>query len=122
RRRERFRTGTHARPASGATADGGERASPTADRVLVCLASQSPQAKELLRRGSRLAGRFNPRWFVVYVETPGESPTLVDSEVQRRLHENLELARSLGAEIVKLEGDDIAEAILDFARKNGVQH
>ncbi|HZU99687.1 MAG TPA: universal stress protein [Planctomycetota bacterium] len=118
RRRERSRTSAHARPPSSA---GIERAA-TADRVLVCLASNSPQAKEILRRGSRLAGRLNERWFVVYVETPHESPTLVDAEVQRRLHENLELARSLGAEIVKLEGTDVAETILDFARKHEVQH
>ena len=119
RRRERSRTGTHPRPAS----DGPERAAAAAaDRVLVCMASNSPQAKELLRRGSRLAGRLNPRWFVVYVETPHESPTLVDSEIQRRLHDNLELARSLGAEVVKLEGTDVAAAILEFARKNAVQH
>jgi two-component system sensor histidine kinase KdpD len=96
-------------------------ASPTADRVLVCMASNSPHAKELLRRGARLAGRLNSRWYVVYVETPRESPMLVDSEVQRRLHENLELARSLGAETVKLEGKDVAKTILDFARSHNVQ-
>lgn len=97
-------------------------ASATAGRVLVCLASNSPHAKELLRRGSRLAGKFNPRWFAAYVRTPSESPVRVDAEVQRRLHENLELARSLGAEVVQLEGDDVAGAILDFARKSSVQH
>jgi two-component system sensor histidine kinase KdpD len=94
---------------------------PTAERVLVCMASNSPRAKELLRRGSRLAGRLNSKWFVVYVETPQESPIRVDAEVQRRLHENLELARSLGAEVVKLEGEDVAHAILEFARENSVQ-
>ena len=85
------------------------------------MASNSPHAKELLRRGSRLAGRLNSKWFVVYVETPNESPMLMDAEVQRRLHENLELARSLGAEIVKLEGKDVAEAILEFARTHSVK-
>lgn len=119
RRRDRTRTGSHPRHVAG---HGAELGAATADRVLVCLASNSPQAKELLRRGSRLAGRLNERWFVVYVETPDEAPTVVDSEIQRRLMENLELARSLGAETAKLEGDDVAAAILDFARTHGVQH
>ncbi len=109
--------------ATGRTARGEAMTPPaTADRVLVCLASNSPQAKELLRRGSRLSGRLNAKWYVVYVETPSESPVLMDSEVQRRLHENLELARSLGAEVVKLEGKDVAQTILDFARAHSVQH
>jgi two-component system sensor histidine kinase KdpD len=94
----------------------------TAERVLVCMASNSPQAQALLRRGSRIAGRLNAKWYVVYVETPRESPVLVDAEVQRRLHENLELARSLGAEVHKLEGTDVARTILDFARSHSVQH
>src|SRR5581483_7627845 len=119
RRRDRSKTGSGARRRAASEKD---QPPATAERVLVCLASNSPKAKELLRRGSRIAGRLNERWFVVYVETPREAPTVVDSEIQRRLMENLELARSLGAETVKLEGDDIAESILDFARKNGVQH
>jgi two-component system sensor histidine kinase KdpD len=111
RRRER----EHGRPEP-------EAASPTAGRVLVAISSASPQAKELLRRGSRLAGKFNPKWFAAYVRTSNESPTRVDSEVQRRLHENLELARSLGAEVVQLEGEDVVRALLEFARKSSVQH
>jgi two-component system sensor histidine kinase KdpD len=97
-------------------------AAPTAERVLVCMASNSPYAKELLRRGSRLAGRLNMRWYVVYVETPSENPVTIDSEVQRRLLENLELARSLGAEVQKLEGADVVSTILDFAGSHSVQH
>ena len=33
-----------------------------------------PRAPALLRRGSRMAGRLNTDWFVVYVETPDEAP------------------------------------------------
>ncbi|HYV66397.1 MAG TPA: histidine kinase, partial [Myxococcales bacterium] len=43
-------------------------------RVMVCLASNPPRAKTLLSRGSRMAGRLNTDWFVVYVETPEEAP------------------------------------------------
>jgi two-component system sensor histidine kinase KdpD len=91
-----------------------------AGRVMVCLASNPPRAKTLLARGSRLAGRLNTDWFVVYVETPQEAPELIDSEAQRHLLQNIEKARELGAEVVRLKSDDPAQAILDFARTHGV--
>jgi two-component system sensor histidine kinase KdpD len=91
-----------------------------AGRVMVCLASNPPRAKTLLARGSRLAGRLNTDWFVVYVETPQEAPELIDSEAQRHLLQNIDKARELGAEVVRLKSDDPAQAILDFARTHGV--
>lgn len=92
------------------------------DRVVVAMASASPRAKALLRRGSRLAGRLNATWFVVYVATPDEDPLRVDASVQRQLHDNLELARTLGAEVVKLTGTDVPETLLEFARTHAAQH
>ena len=80
-----------------------QRKSGADGRVMVCMASHSPKADDLLRRGSRLAGRLNTDWFVVYVETPGEAPHLIDAEDQRRLFANIEKARELGAEVVQLQ-------------------
>src|SRR5213075_1660225 len=79
-----------------------ERKGGASGRVLVCLASNPPRAKTLLSRGSRMAGRLNTDWCVVYVETPGEAPHLIDAEAQR------------------LKSPDPAGAILDFARTHGV--
>src|SRR3989442_926488 len=87
-----------------------------------CLASNPPRAKTLLSRGSRMAGRLNTDWFVVYVETPDEAPNLIDSEAQRHLLANVEKARELGAEVVRLKSDEPAHAMLDFARTHGVAH
>ncbi len=89
---------------------------------MVCMASQSPRASTLLRRGSRLAGRLNTDWFVVYVETPSEAPDRIDSEAQRQLLANIEKARELGAEVVRLQGRDPVAMLLDFARSHGVAH
>jgi two-component system, OmpR family, sensor histidine kinase KdpD len=104
----------------------GARAAPeqarTSGRVMVCLASNPPRAKTLLSRGSRMSGRLNTDWFVVYVQTPEEAPNLIDSEAQRHLLQNIEKAKELGAEVVRLKSDDPAQAILDFARTNGVAH
>ena len=91
-------------------------------RVMVCLASNPPRAKTLLSRGSRMAGRLNTDWFVVYVETPGEAPHLIDAEAQRHLLDNMEKARELGAEVVRLRSDRPAEAMLDFARSHAIAH
>jgi two-component system, OmpR family, sensor histidine kinase KdpD len=89
-------------------------------KVMVCMASYSPRAAALLRRGSRMAGRLNTDWYVVYVETPAEAPDRIDATAQRHLHANIELARELGAEVVRLKGRDPVEAILDFAAAHTV--
>ena len=97
-----------------------ETTRPTSGKVLVCMASYSPNAGVLLRRGSRLAGRLSTDWYVVYVETPAEAPLRIDAEAQRNLHRNIEIARELGAEVVRLKAPDPVPAILEFARTHDV--
>ncbi len=89
-------------------------------RVMVCMSSSPQRAATLLRRGSRTAGRLNTDWYVVYVETPREAPHLIDSEAQRRLLANIETARELGAEVVRLLDPDPVRALLEFARAHRV--
>ncbi len=108
------------RATARAAADATRR--PNAGRVMVCMSSYPPHAATLLRRGSRMAGRLSGDWFVVYVETPREAPELIDAEAQRHLHENLQQARELGAEVVRLKGRDPVACLLDFARSHGVGH
>jgi two-component system sensor histidine kinase KdpD len=95
---------------------------PTDERVMVCFASQSPRGAALLRRGSRLAGRLNTDWYAVYVETPGETPTRIDSEAQRQLIAMRSMAQELGATVEQLQGHDVVKTLLDFARTHGVGH
>ena len=102
-------------------AAGGDRVGPRT-RVMVCLSSASPRGATLVRKGSRLAGRLSTDWFVVFVETPRESPDRIDSEAQRHLMTNTDLARELGAEIVRLRAADPVDAILEFARSHTVGH
>jgi len=89
-------------------------------RVCVCMSSSPPKAAALLRRGSRLAGRLDTSWFVLYVQTPSEAPERIDAAVQRQLLANTEKARELGAEVVHLRAKDPVTAILDFARSHNV--
>ena len=92
----------------------------TVDRLMVCLSSDPPLSRVLLRKASRIAGRLNSDWFCVYVQTPEERADRIDSTIQRQLVNNIQLAQSLGAEVVKLEGTDVAAALGRFARERGV--
>jgi two-component system sensor histidine kinase KdpD len=56
------------------------------------------------------------------VETPQEAPDRIDAEAQRHLMTNTDLARELGAEVVRLRAPDPVDAILEFARSHGVGH
>ena len=92
----------------------------TVERVLVAMSSNPPYTAALLRKASRLAGRLNTDWYCVYVQTEDERADRIDSRVQRTLVQNIQLAQTLGAEVVKLEGNDVAEALCKFAAKKGV--
>jgi two-component system sensor histidine kinase KdpD len=96
------------------------RARRTVDRVMACLSSNPAVSRFLLRKASRIAGRLNSDWYCVYVQTPDEAADKIDTSLQRQLVDNIQLAQSLGAEIVKLQGEDVAEALLRFAAERGV--
>jgi two-component system, OmpR family, sensor histidine kinase KdpD len=91
------------------------------EKVMVCVASRG-SAKKLLRAGSRIAGRLATDWYAVYVETPREEPGRIRPEDQARLMENIRFARELGAEVVRLKGRRVADALVDFARREGITH
>src|SRR5665213_2245165 len=92
----------------------------TADRILVAMSSDPPRTASLLRKASRIAGRLNSDWYCVYVQTPEEQADKIDSTVQRRLVDNIQMAQNLGAEVVKLDGEDVVAAIVRFAEQKGV--
>ncbi|MEP6621121.1 MAG: universal stress protein [bacterium] len=92
----------------------------TVERILVAMSSNPPYTASLLRKASRIAGRLNTDWYCVYVQTEDERADRIDSTVQRTLVQNIQLAQTLGAEVVKLEGNDVAQALCTFATRKGV--
>jgi two-component system sensor histidine kinase KdpD len=102
------------------TGEAPSTASRSAQRMLVAMSSSPPYTAALLRKASRIAGRLNSDWYCVYVQTPDERADRIDSSVQRTLVDNIQLAQSMGAEVVKLEGSDVPSAIVQFAVKRGV--
>ncbi len=91
------------------------------EKVMVCMSSRG-SAKKLLRTGSRIAGRLASDWFAVYVETPREEPGRIKPEDYAALEENIRFAKELGAEVIKLKGRRVADALMDFARREGITH
>ena len=91
------------------------------DKVMVCMASRG-SAKRLLRIGSRIAGRLASDWYAVYVETPREEVGRIDPADYVALQENIRFAEELGAKVVKLKGKRVADALIDFARREGITH
>lgn len=94
----------------------------TPDQIMVCLSSKGGNSDMLLRHASRLAGKLNRTWYAVYVQTPSESPTLIEPGIQRLLGNTLTLAKQLGAIVFTFKGEDIAKTILQFAREYRVGH
>ena len=91
------------------------------EKVMVCLSSRG-NAKKLLRTGSRIAGRLASDWFAVYVETPHETPERIKPTDQVQLAESLRLAKELGAQIIQLKAANVADALIEFARREAVTH
>jgi two-component system sensor histidine kinase KdpD len=92
----------------------------TVERVLVAMSSNPPYTAALLRTASRIAGGLNTDWYCVYVQTEDERADRIDSTVQRKLVQNIQLAQTLGAEVVKLQSNDVAAALCTFAARKGV--
>src|SRR5882724_1127659 len=91
------------------------------EKVMVAMASRG-SAKRILRNGARIAGRLASDWFAVYVETPREEPGRIDPQDFALLQENIRFAKELGAKVVKLKGRRVADALIEFARKEGITH
>jgi two-component system, OmpR family, sensor histidine kinase KdpD len=89
------------------------------EKVMVAMASRG-SAKKLLRVGSRVAGRLASDWYAVYVETPGEEPGLIKPSDYAALQENIRFAEELGAKVVKLKSRRVADALIDFAKHEGI--
>jgi two-component system sensor histidine kinase KdpD len=91
------------------------------EKVMVAMASRG-SAKKLLRTGSRIAGRLASDWYAVYVETPREEMGRIKPEDYAALQENIQFAQQLGARVVKLKARNVADALIDFARREGITH
>ena len=85
------------------------------DRFLVCI-SQNPNADGLIRAGKRIASDLGVEWTVAYVDTP----IRLRQKDKDRISEMLRLAEKLGARVVTLSGQDIADTLISYARSKNI--
>ena len=91
------------------------------ERVMVCMSS-NPIAPRVIRTGARIAGRLGARWFAVYIETPVEKPERIDSRSSDALKQNIKLAESLGATVVRVQAERPSDGLIAFAQREGITH
>ncbi|MFB3884693.1 MAG: DUF4118 domain-containing protein [Thermodesulfobacteriota bacterium] len=92
---------------------------PAGERLMVCIAP-SPYAKQLLRKGYKIAQDAHAEWYAVYVSTPALKE--MSDKDKTYIAEALNLAEELGAKLVTLSGTDVASEILRFAREYNINH
>ncbi len=84
------------------------------ERILVCVTPRA-NLQEMLDEARLVADRFHCEVIVAYVRQPNISPN-----DQSALDARLAIASAAGAQIEILEGDDPAQALLEFARARGI--
>ena len=90
---------------------------PVGDRIMVCVSSH-PMGERLIRAGRRLADDLKADWYVVFVETPGHMH--MPATNQLRMHENFQLAEELGAQVLNITGEFVADSVIEFAHKHNI--
>jgi two-component system, OmpR family, sensor histidine kinase KdpD len=90
------------------------------ERFMACISTNYEGGKKIIRKTSRMASRYQAKWYVLYIQIPREQSDRIDLALQRKLLQNLKWATELGAEIIKVKGDDIPELIYDTAIANNI--
>jgi two-component system sensor histidine kinase KdpD len=90
---------------------------PAVERLLVCI-RPGPTAEHMVRAAYRLANRFDADWIVFSVDIGDEMA--LSSQERTWLNQALETGRRLGGRIVRYRGNDIANEITRYARRNNV--
>jgi two-component system sensor histidine kinase KdpD len=97
------------------------RATGAAERVMVAFDGR-PQARQLLREGFRLARALKAPLLAVTVSGHFPGIAKAESPEERALREHTELAEDLGAEVLRVEGRDVAKELARVARERHVTH
>ena len=88
------------------------------DRLLLVITTD-PSSAALIRRGRRVADYLRAECLAVYVSKTPDLRDLAAAE-RENLERHLNFARGLQIETRILEGTDVAEAVVSFARLHGV--
>ena len=92
---------------------------PQGQERLLLLIGADPSSAALIRRGRRVADNLRADCLAVYVSKKARFQDLTRAE-QERLERHFNFARGLLIETRVLEGSDVAETVVNFARLHGV--
>lgn len=81
--------------------------------------SGSPTSERLLRMTHRMASDMGAQWFAVYVQS-AKQQIEINERARNQLDKNIRLAEELGAKVVSLSGNIIADEIINFAKENNI--
>lgn len=98
------------------TAAAGQREAQLGQKILVCIGHDTLSAR-VIRHAKRMAARAKAPWFAIYVET-GRHERLTE-KARLTADRNLRLAEKMGAQILRLPGNDAADEILNHAASHG---
>ena len=90
------------------------------ERLLACVSSNHLIAQRIIRKTARLASYYNSQWYVLYVQTPKESPDKIQLASQRHLINNFKNATELGAEVIQKKSGKVASAIIETVEDKNI--
>lgn len=85
------------------------------ERFMACISTNYSGGKKIIRKTARMAARYQAKWFVLYIQIPRENSDRINLADQRKLLQNLKWATELGAEVIKVKGDDVPALIYETA-------
>jgi two-component system sensor histidine kinase KdpD len=88
---------------------------PVKERIVVCI-SANPKAQYLVARAARMARRMDADLYAVHVDLDARS----NEQEEKALAANLQFAESVGANPVRLKGENVADATAQFVREKHV--
>lgn len=90
------------------------------ERFLACISSNDETARRIIRKTARLAGYYNSKWFVLYVQTRREDPNRIKLSVQRHLINNFKLATELGGDVIRVKDSNIPSVIARMTEEKSI--
>ncbi|MGH9726262.1 MAG: universal stress protein [Candidatus Acidiferrales bacterium] len=88
---------------------------PVRERIAVCI-SAHPRAQYLIARAARMVRRMDADLYAVHVELKDS----LEEPEKSTLEANIQFATSLGAEVARLKGSGVADAVTAFAREKHI--
>lgn len=90
------------------------------ERFLACISSSQDTSKMIIRKTARLAGYYNSKWYVLYVQTSNENANRIKLSTQRHLINNFKLATELGADVIQVKSNNIPSVIAQIAEEKQI--